>query len=658
MKTIGIVTDGNTNLGIFLEHNLKMVLGNHVKITNHYLKNLFPEDILHDDLIMVMMESKTQEIAPRVKNLQNIIVVERTILLSSYHELLNLPAGIDVLVVNDNDITSLETVNLLKELGIRHIHLIPYKKGKHYPKVHFAITPGERSCVPNSIKEIIDIDHRYIDLSTFFAIITKLALNHDEINQNLKNYLERIVSPYSVMKDKVQESFVKKNELETLMELSNDGILLTDKAGNIRVGNKKIAEFLETDLLKHSNVRSLFPTDWASDLLANESLENHILSYKSKIFNLNKKALCYFDTTYGYYYAFQELTYIKQLEQCLSKKLRSMGHHAKYRFDDIVCESPLMRQTIQMCKKIAKTDLTVMLIGESGTGKELIAQSIHNASPRKNAPFIAINSAAMPEHLLESELFGYEEGAFTGALKGGKKGLILQANHGTVFLDEIGDMPIHLQTKLLRVLQERQIMAVGSGNIIDIDVRFIVATNKDLEHLSSMNQFRADLYYRINTFQINLPPLRERKEDILAIAHHVLGTAYELDKDAKQALCNYPYKGNIRELFNILNYSKTLCESTVIGVQDLPPYLSKKTASCNPVSMSIDPKIWILTLLKNQGAMGRQKILSESLALGYAFSEAEIKQWLNLLKKEGYIASGVGRTGSFITKKGLEALDW
>lgn len=651
MPSIGIVTDGNTNLGEFLTQNLKQVLQEHVTLNNYYLKTLLPDTRLDDEVVLVMMPDKIKAIAPYVTHQNAIMVLERTILLSSYHKLLEIPAGLEVLVVNDNDETSAETVALLTELGIKHIHLTPYKKHHKYPHIQLAITPGESQFVPSSIREILDIDHRQIDLSTFFTIITKLSLNHPNIHLRLKQYLEQIVSPYSVMKDKIQESLIKKNELQTVMHLSRDAVLLTDKEGNIRLANDAFKTFFHVEGGSELTLQTLLPKEWVWELSRFESVENLVLSTQNQVFNVHKKALSYYNTVYGYYYSFQELTYIRQLEQTLSKKIRSAGHVAKYHFKDIIHTSPVMKKVVTISEKMAKTDLNILLIGETGTGKELLAQSIHNASQRRNGPFIAINSAAMPEHLLESELFGYEEGAFTGAIKGGKKGLLVQANHGTVFLDEIGDMPISLQTKLLRVLQEKQVMAIGSSQVMDINVRFIFATHKNLEELIQKNLFRVDLYYRINAVQIYLPPLRERKEDILAIVTALLNAQHQLSDTVKDTLKAYPFKGNIRELINILHYCTAMAETSIIQIQDLPSYVIHQPSSKRTL-VSHD----ILNALYTQGAMGRSKLMAHFHTLGYAVSESDVKQWLSELKSLGFIESSTGRGGSHITALGIEAL--
>mgnify|MGYP001171381996 FL=1 len=229
-------------------------------------------------------------------------------------------------------------------------------------------------------------------------------------------------------------------------------------------------------------------------------------------------------------------------------------------------------------KKIAPSDLSVLITGESGTGKELVAQSIHQLSNRSGKPFISVNCAAIPEHLFESELFGYEEGAFTGARKGGKKGKFQLADGGTLFLDEIGDMPLKTQVKLLRVLQEDEINALGAEMPQKVDVRVIAATNLPLDELVKEGKFRKDLYYRINVMEIYLPPLRERPEDIKIIANYLLTKVtnktgkrvIHFSDDVIDLFHHYTWPGNIRELENIIESAVYLCSGETIELADLP----------------------------------------------------------------------------------------
>ena len=255
---------------------------------------------------------------------------------------------------------------------------------------------------------------------------------------------------------------------------------------------------------------------------------------------------------------------------------------ARYTFDDIVAESPAGAQTKALAETIAATDATVLLESESGTGKELYAQAIHNASLRREGVFVAINCANFNPNMLESELFGYVEGAFTGAKKGGKLGLFEAAAGGTLFLDEISEMDLGLQAKLLRVLQERRIRPVGGVKEIDVDVRVIAACNASLPDYVDQGKFRKDLYYRLNTFPIHIPPLRERTGDIPALAaaildqlSHKLRRPFTLTDEAVRLLQAHSWPGNVRELRNVLEFSAYLTPSGVITCEAFPADLRR-----------------------------------------------------------------------------------
>ncbi|HWP23703.1 MAG TPA: sigma-54 dependent transcriptional regulator [Candidatus Binatia bacterium] len=255
---------------------------------------------------------------------------------------------------------------------------------------------------------------------------------------------------------------------------------------------------------------------------------------------------------------------------CEIQRLREIINE-RYDFANIIARSPKMRGVLDVVTRIAKLDSTVHIHGESGTGKELIAKAIHIASDRKDKPFVALNCAALPESLLESELFGHEKGAFTGAVKS-TKGLFTQAHGGTLFLDEIGDMPRSTQSKLLRALQERQFYPVGSEVPVEVDVRVIVATNKDLEEQVRRGQFRDDLFYRIHVIPIFLPPLRERKDDIVPLVEHFLKKysahmkkeVKGLTPEALRKLMLHDWPGNVRELENTIEYAVAMTQTDVI----------------------------------------------------------------------------------------------
>ncbi|MBI2197352.1 MAG: sigma-54-dependent Fis family transcriptional regulator [Candidatus Rokubacteria bacterium] len=255
----------------------------------------------------------------------------------------------------------------------------------------------------------------------------------------------------------------------------------------------------------------------------------------------------------------------------------------RHRVEGIIGDSGRMQEVLSLVRRVAPSDATVLIRGESGTGKELIARAIHHASPRAGGPLVAVNCAALPEGLLESELFGHEKGAFTGAAAS-RKGRFELADGGSIFLDEIGDLPLHLQVKLLRVLQERQFERVGGTRTIPVNVRVLAATHRNLEALVREGRFRDDLYYRINVVTLLLPPLRERREDLPPLIEHFLTrfagkngkTIRGLTREARDALLRYDYPGNVRELENLIERAVVLTRDEVIGKSDLPLSLDEQ----------------------------------------------------------------------------------
>jgi len=294
----------------------------------------------------------------------------------------------------------------------------------------------------------------------------------------------------------------------------------------------------------------------------------------------------------------------------------------KFKIDSFISYSPKMEEVLSLASRAADSKATILISGESGTGKEVLAKSIHYISPRKDNPFIAVNIPALPETLLESELFGHEKGAFTGAEKA-KKGRFELAHLGTIFLDEIGDIPINIQVKLLRVLQEHQIERLGSTESINIDVRIIAATHQNIEQKIKDGTFREDLYYRLNIVLLDLPPLRERREDILPLIDHFIEKyakennkeKLSLSKEASDSLIKYNFPGNVRELENIIERAVVLCRSEVIIFNDLPIVVNGFKAE-NEIS------------LKESGTMIEQVEVLEKQLIYDALSKANGNQSL------------------------------
>ena len=349
------------------------------------------------------------------------------------------------------------------------------------------------------------------------------------------------------------------------------------------------------------------------------------------------------------------------------RELIGSGYYAKYSFRDIVGDSEEILHAKRLARKVAKTDLSVLIEGENGTGKELFASAIHNASSRVRGPFVAINFSALPDQLAESELFGYEEGAFTGAKKGGKVGLFQQATGGTLFLDEIGDISLKMQAKLLRVLQEKEIMKIGGDKIVPIDVRIIAATNKDLTKMIEEKTFRKDLYYRLREGLIYLPPLNRRKKDIPQLLDYWeekgdLGKK-AITEPVLEAFQKYTWPGNVRELLNTLKFAMAVSESDTITLQDLPQDNIRSIVEEVPEKLPLVDKTSFRILkavrdINDRGEIaGRSNILCEMQEKNVKVSEYRIRKTISLLLKEGLIASAEGRYGLFPTDAGFSLLE-
>lgn len=349
-------------------------------------------------------------------------------------------------------------------------------------------------------------------------------------------------------------------------------------------------------------------------------------------------------SAYDTIFVFEEIKHLK------SKISKVSGGREVIKVEDIIGQSQAMVQLKNRIKKIASSSSTVLITGESGTGKEVIARAIHCESDKNTNPFIAINCGAIPDALLESELFGYVRGAFSGADPNGRVGKFELANNGIIFLDEIGDMPLYLQVKILRVLQERKLVRIGSNHLIDLDIRVIAATNKDLKKLIKENKFREDLYYRLNVIPLKIPPLRERKEDIELLMEMLIKKynglfgkiVHKIDKECKNILIDYPWYGNVRELENAVEFMINMADDSGIVTMDMLPANIVENKNFQGHGMNIDENIrplkdvekdYILRALDIYGHDTKGKRLAaERLGIGIATLYRKLEGIKNLSK--------------------------
>ncbi|WP_202078755.1 sigma-54 interaction domain-containing protein [Caldalkalibacillus salinus] len=389
----------------------------------------------------------------------------------------------------------------------------------------------------------------------------------------------------------------KEDILETIFEHIHQCIVIVDSEGYITYMNHSYCRFLEVD---KSDVKGKHVTDVIENtrmhIVAKTGKEEHadLQHIKGNYMIANRIPLRSNGQVVGALgmVLYRDTEEWKQMNSHIKDLLSEMKkyrdpvngtHIAKYYLHDIVGISSKINQLKHRIKKVATSDVSVLIRGESGTGKELIAHSIHNLSERSHQPFIKVNCAAIPEQLLESELFGYQEGAFTGAKKGGKQGKFQLADGGTLFLDEIGDMPLSAQVKILRVLQEGEVEALGSVEAQKVDVRLIAATNQPLEKRIAEQRFREDLFYRINVVPLHSPPLRERTEDLRLLCKYFLYKVTErigkrvvdFTADVYQLFSMYHWPGNIRELENVIESAVHLTHKDVIEIEDIPVHLKQ-----------------------------------------------------------------------------------
>lgn len=383
----------------------------------------------------------------------------------------------------------------------------------------------------------------------------------------------RILTGLKIEKERTEK-------LKTIMNFIHDGIIAIDDKGIVNIFNsmaEKIFGVSEKEAIgKH--IEDVVENTKLSDVLKSRQMEiGEIQDVGKAKIATNRVPIIVDDDVTGVVATFQDITKIQDLEHHIRVKLQKKGFIAKYSFEDIIYKSAQMRECINKAKTYSKYDSPVLILGESGVGKELFAQSIHNSSIRKNAPFVAVNCAAFPPTLIESELFGYVEGAFTGSARGGKAGVFELAHGGTIFLDEIGELPLEVQSRFLRVIQEREVMRIGDDKVIPVDVRIITATHRNIREMIRERKFREDLYYRINILTVIIPALNSRQEDIIELSKFFINEysskynkkVKKISREAEEYLNTYIYKGNVRELEGIIERAVILCNTDEIALESI-----------------------------------------------------------------------------------------
>lgn len=688
MKQLTLISKGE-NTCKALEKQLNDLLGDLVQIEAYYIEGNMTSNIGKDLIVAsspVVLDLAKEYLNPDCPR----IVALRAVNYQEIDALFDLPQGTNALLVSDSLSAAIDTISFLTTIGVNHINYYPYTPGmKDYPQLNLAITPDEVKHVPDFVETIINIGNRNIDFITLVEILRILSLLDEKGNSLTAKYLSSIMDLLIKNRKMAKLNDHMKNQLGTIINSVRDGIIAIDEEEHVTVFNpiaEELLGFPHEGVIGKSTIEHSLHKDIRNLLNTHTHGHESFVKINNKQLVINCTLINTNQNIAGRVYTLNDVTEIQRLEEEHRRELVSQQNYARYTLDHIFGKSPFIESIKNLAKKIARSDSPILIQGESGTGKELFAQGIHNASLRKNGPFIAVNFAALSESLLESELFGYEEGAFTGAKKGGMSGLFQQAHKGTIFLDEIGDAPLSFQVKLLRVLQEKQVRRIGSNRVIPIDIRVIVATNKNLKELITKGLFRDDLYYRLNVLPIKLPALRERKEDILILAKHFYrkyfsGTPKVNENDyfnaIQQSFLEYNWPGNIRELQNVVEYlvaispdhppaKEILLEELRTNAEFQSPtdylvntslgYLTREISLTHSQFNDPNLKEHFLTLLKliYLANKSRQSIGRRSLATKTGLTEGIIRGLLEDLVQKGYIDVHRGVKGLTLTRAGIE----
>lgn len=669
-QSITLIT-GSAQTQQVLYEQLQQLLGDYVQITSFATMNGLPAQLTADFFLFSSEVTRIEANEMCHITGKEMVVGKRTVHHQFIDQLLKIPQNSNVLIVNDDDFATIELIESLYQLGIDHFRYVPFKRDQlFYKNIDIAVSPGESHLCPPYIKSVIDIGVRLFDMATILKVVEYFGLGEKISSLISEKYIRNIIDLQRELSVAEQNAKHFSQHIQNVVNTVDDGILAINHQQKITVFNRSLEALfhLSVDEVIHKQLGKVIASQDIIDFILHSNEE-------SKFFTIYGVDLVIFrhqmETENTIVATFKSINQAFEVKKMAQQELKNKGFYAKYNFDDIVGDHPILKDCIQIAKKLALSEHPILIQGETGTGKELFAHSIHLHSVRKNGPFIAINCSALTESLLESELFGYEEGTFTGAQKGGKKGLFELADNGTIFLDEIGDISLTVQSHLLRVLQEKELRRIGGRKVIPVNVRVIAATNKNIQMKSQEGTFRSDLFYRLNVLTLSVPRLRERKMDIPLLVKHFIarsGKWVRVEEDVLEKLQNQEWLGNIRELKSMIDYMLTICNGNKIELKDIPHDRFQKVDIQDPITnfpipedlLEMHEYLFILETIKqcndNGKPASRQLISIISEKNGNFLSPQQVRRRLNSLEIHDFITKGRGRTGTRITSKGVEYL--
>lgn len=685
MKTLAIASYTQESANIYY-NQIKSLFSDKIIINKYCLEDFKNCDIkIESDVLLIPSYHLFKIIKSSVNKDTELLFANRTISKTGMDKINNIKKDFKVVLIDESPEMAEQIISIIYQLGARHIDLNSYwsadKQNIQDSKDNTFIILGQSDYVPKNAKEIINIGNSLLDINSIVDIGTKFDMFSVLDRQDIvRSYTEIKTANFGFL-NILALTNSRESQLDILLQTIDAGVIGINSDGNIFLYNEIAKEILKKD---YDYVLNKNGIDLLPEIPFRYTLEN-LKPFEEKIEKINGydvvisvNPLLHSNKMYGAVAIIRKYSDLEKKEYLLRKKLIGKGYVAKYDFIDIFGNSSSITECKNIAKRMSNSNSSILITGETGTGKELFAQAIHNNSLRKNYQFVAVNCGAFPESLLESELFGYEEGAFTGARKGGKPGLFELAHNGTLFLDEITEMPMNLQVKLLRVLQEREVVRLGGDRIIDVDIRIIAATNRDVKKMVEKGQFRQDLFYRLNVLPLKIPPLQDRREDILGLVDYLktsFNSNFTLTNKAKEILLKYSWNGNVRELRNCVEYLVNL-DLKVIDDKDLPiDYKNKSEDSklflleqdamvdfIQLVGNNLKKYIFVLEELKsaymNNIRLGRRSISEIAKNKNIFISEQEIRTVLINLEKYKMVEINKGRSGTLITDFGNKALKY
>ncbi|WP_027634369.1 sigma-54 interaction domain-containing protein [Clostridium hydrogeniformans] len=695
-KTLALISNALETANVYCEQ-IESLFENNVRVNKYIINDNAIKDNLKEDLILIPSYDVFQRIKSNISSSSQVLFYKRTISKEGLKTLANLEKDTEIIFVDENIDMATAMTSIIYEVGLRRLNIIPVSL-EESKTLENKIIVTLSHLKSNIIKRnrVINIGSSFLDGITIINIGFRLNLDHiiarKDIRRNYKDFV-----PANIGLQRVLTKLNKFNgQLEELLKVIDDGVIVIDPKGHVlsyTEGAQEIMKVSDEEAYSRNGIEVFSDIPFLEVIKTRKEIKDRLIKIHNHDVIMSVIPIINSKRPYGAVAIIKKFSEAELKQHKLRVALIGRGYKAKYSFNNIIGESEVIKKAKDDALKMAKSNSTIVITGESGTGKELFAQAIHNSSKRREYQFVAVNCGALPESLLESELFGYEDGAFTGARKGGKPGLFELAHRGTLFLDEIGEMSLNIQARLLRVLQEREVMRIGGDRMINVDIRLIAATHKDLLDMVDKGEFREDLYYRLNVLKLHVPRLNHRKDDIMLLIEKFkreFRFDFKLSDEAKTAFLEHNWRGNIRELRNYIEHITSL-EISEVSVADLPfnvdksfrDYKKEKNKNLyedrnreiyededkelfNNIAKSLgkhfNRHILVLEELKEgfykNKRLGRRSILEGLNNKNVFITEQEIRGILGSLEEYGIVEIFKGRGGTLITEFGISFLDY